>query len=55
MRQLLLALTIAASLRAGTPLFNASFDSPSPSWTTLRGTAVADPAVTHDGQMSKLQ
>ncbi len=58
MRQLLLSLTIAlafvASLPAGTPanVFNASFDSPSPSWTTLRGTAVADPAVTHDGQMS---
>jgi Phospholipase B len=52
MRQLLLALTVVASLRAGTSLFNASFDSPSPSWTTLRGTAAADPAVTHDGQMS---
>jgi hypothetical protein len=52
MRQLLLALTVAASLRAGTPLFNASFDNPGTSWTTLKGTAVTDPAVTHDGQMS---
>src|SRR5580658_718006 len=52
MRQLLLALTVVASLRAGTPLFNASFDSPGPSWITLRGAASADPAVTHDGQMS---
>ncbi len=52
MRQLLLALTVAASLRAGTPLFLASFDSPTPSWTTLRGVATTDPAVTRDGQMS---
>jgi Phospholipase B len=58
MRQLLptltIALTFVASLPAATPasVFNASFDSPSPSWTTLRGTAVTDPAVTHDSQMS---
>jgi hypothetical protein len=52
MRQLLFALTVAASLHAGTPLFHASFDSPGPSWTTLRGAAAADPAVTRDGQMS---
>jgi hypothetical protein len=52
MRQLLLALTVVASLRAGTPLFNASFDTPGPSWITLRGAASADPTVTHDGQMS---
>jgi hypothetical protein len=52
MRQLLLALTVVASLRAGTPLFNASFDSPGPSWITLRGAASTDPTVTHDGQMS---
>jgi hypothetical protein len=59
MRQLLLglasALAFVASLPAATPplnVFNASFDSPSPSWTTLRGAAVTDPAVTHDGQMS---
>jgi hypothetical protein len=52
MRQLLLALTVVASLRAGTPLFNASFDHANPSWTTLRGAAATDPAVTHEGQMS---
>jgi Phospholipase B len=52
MRQLLLALAVAASLRAGTPLFHASFDSPSPAWTALRGTGVTDPSVPHDGQMS---
>jgi hypothetical protein len=52
MRQLLLALTAVASLRAGTPLFNASFDTPGPSWITLRGAASADSTVTHDGQMS---
>ena len=33
-------------------MFDASFDSPSPSWTTLHGAAVTDPAVTHDGHMS---
>src|SRR3984957_20444629 len=52
MRQLLLALAVAASLRAGTPLFHVSFDSPSPAWTVLRGIGVTDPAVTHEGQMS---
>jgi hypothetical protein len=52
MRQLLLALSVAASLRAGTPLFHASFDSPSSAWTVLRGAGVTDPAVTHEGQMS---
>jgi len=58
MRQFLLSLTSAlafvVSLPAATPanVFNASFDSPNPSWTTLRGIAVTDPAVTHDSQMS---
>src|SRR5258708_5661668 len=52
MRQFVLALTVVVSLRAGTPLFHASFDSPSPAWTVLRGTAVTDPAITHEGQMS---
>ena len=51
MRQVFLALTLVASLRAGT-LFRASFDSPVPAWTALRGTGVTDPAVTHEGQMS---
>jgi hypothetical protein len=52
MRQLLLVFAVAASLRAGTPLFHASFDSPAPAWMVLRGTGVTDPAVAHDGQMS---
>src|SRR5665213_1660418 len=52
MRQLLLALAVVASLRAGTPLFHASFDSPSSAWTVLRGAGATDPAVTHEGQMS---
>src|SRR5271166_4491140 len=52
MRQLFLALALAASLPAATPLFNASFDNPTASWTTLHGAAAPDPAVTHDGQMS---
>jgi len=56
MRQLLLsltsALTFVAYLPAATPasVFKASFDNPT--WSTLRGAAVTDPAVTHDGQMS---
>jgi Phospholipase B/Carbohydrate binding domain len=49
MRLLLLGLAVVASLGAGTPL---SFDSPTPSWTTLHGAAATDPAVTHEGQMS---
>jgi hypothetical protein len=52
MRQFLVALALVASLPAATPLFNASFDSPSPAWTTLHGVAGTDPSVTHDGQMS---
>jgi Phospholipase B len=52
MRQLLLAIAFVASARAGTPLFTASFDTPKPAWTVLRGTGTTDPAVTHDGQMS---
>jgi hypothetical protein len=55
MRPLLLALAFVASLYAatpGSPLFHASFDSPNPSWTTVRGSAATDPGVTHDGQMS---
>jgi hypothetical protein len=52
MRQFFLGLAIAASLPAAAPLFNASFDSPNPSWTTLDGAAATDPAVMHDGQMS---
>jgi Phospholipase B len=56
MRQFLLGLTVVASLHAATPggkpLFTGSFDGPRTAWTTLRGTGVADPAVTHQGQMS---
>jgi hypothetical protein len=56
MRQFLLGLTVVASLHAATPggkpLFTSSFDGPRTAWTTLRGTGVADPAVTHRGQMS---
>ncbi len=52
MRSIFIAIVFVASLPAGTPLFNASFDHPGASWTTLRGIAVTDPAVAHDGQMS---
>src|SRR5580704_8498757 len=56
MRQFLLGLTLVASLHAATPggkpLFTSSFDGPRAAWTTLRGTGIADPVVTHEGQMS---
>jgi hypothetical protein len=52
MRQLLLALALVASTRAGTPLFHGSFEGPKPGWTVLRGTGVTDTSVSHDGQMS---
>jgi hypothetical protein len=57
MRQLLLGLAFVAYLHAappGTGLFHASFDNSNPSWTVLRGAGAADPAVTHEGQMSML-
>src|SRR5580658_10182278 len=53
--RLAIALAFVTSLPAATPpsnVFNAYFDNPSPAWTTLRGTAVTDSSVTHDGQMS---
>jgi hypothetical protein len=52
MRQLLIALSFVASLRAGTSLFTGSFEGPKPAWTVLHGTGTTDPAVTHEGQMS---
>jgi hypothetical protein len=52
MRPFFLAFAFVASLSAGTPLFNASFDRSNAAWTTLDGTAATDPAITHDGQMS---
>ena len=52
MRHFFLGLAFVASLHAAAPLYHASFDSPSPAWTVLRGTGVTDPAVTHEGQMS---
>ncbi len=55
MRYLFLGLAFVASLHAarpGTGLFHASFNGPGPAWTVLRGTAVTDPAVTHEGEMS---
>src|SRR3984885_13555260 len=55
MRKFLLGLAFVAYLHAappGTGLFHASFDNSNPSWTVLRGTGAADPAVTHAGQLS---
>ncbi|MBV9771554.1 MAG: hypothetical protein JOZ32_18430, partial [Bryobacterales bacterium] len=52
MRYLLLGLAFAATLPAASPVFRASFESPSPAWTVLRGAAATDPTVTHQGEMS---
>jgi hypothetical protein len=49
MRHFLLGLSLAACLHAATP---ASFDNPRSAWKVLRGAGVADPGVTHEGQMS---
>ena len=57
MRQLRLAPVLVvlyslAPLPAATPLFRASFENSSSSWTTLRGAATIDSAVTHENQKS---
>jgi hypothetical protein len=52
MRKLFLCLAFAASVQAATPLYHASFDSPTSAWNVLRGSGVTDPVVTHEGQMS---
>jgi hypothetical protein len=57
MRQLRLAPVLVslfslALLPAATPLFRASFESSSSAWTTLRGAATIDSAVTHENQKS---
>jgi len=38
----------ALPLAAATPLFRASFEIPSKSWSVLRGVAAPDATVTHD-------
>jgi hypothetical protein len=45
MRALLLSLALLAPLPAATPLFQGSFDNSATGWTTLRGAATPDPAV----------
>src|SRR5580704_8223375 len=57
MRQLRLApvlvsLFCLAPLPAATPLFRASFENTGSAWTTLRGTATIDSAITHENQKS---
>ena len=51
----MVGLTLAACVFAapgGKPVFTSSFDGAKPAWTVLRGSGTADPAVTHDNQMS---
>ena len=50
MIKLLCCLLAAASVQAATPLFRSSFEQPN--WTVVRGTAVSDASVLHDGTKS---
>ena len=48
----LVSLFSLAPLPAATPLFRASFENSSSAWTTVRGAATIDSAVTHENQKS---
>src|SRR5579864_953872 len=48
----LVSLFSLAPLPAATPLFRASFENTGSAWTTLRGTATIDSAITHENQKS---
>jgi hypothetical protein len=50
MTKLLCCLLVAASVQAATPLFRSSFEQPN--WTVVRGTAVSDASVLHEGTKS---
>jgi hypothetical protein len=50
MTKLLCCLLVAASVQAATPLFRSSFEQPN--WTVVRGTAVSDASVLHEGNKS---
>jgi hypothetical protein len=49
---LCLASLLAGISFAATPLFHTSFEIPEKSWTAVRGSAVTDPAVLHEGKRS---
>ena len=50
MTKLLCCLLVAASVQAATPLFRSSFEQPN--WTVVRGAAVSDASVLHEGTKS---
>ena len=50
MTKLLCCLLVAASVQAATPLFRSSFEQPN--WAVMRGTAVSDTSVLHEGTKS---
>jgi hypothetical protein len=52
MDRLLCYLAVSASCFAATPLFRATFEIPEKSWAAVRGSAVTDPAVLHEGKKS---
>ena len=52
MRALILCLALYAPLQAASPLFESSFEHSDAGWTTLRGAATPDPAVTFQNHKS---
>ena len=53
MRRRVISILVAAGLPAfAGALFQSSFDNPAAAWTTLRGAAAPDPAVTYQGRKS---
>ena len=48
----LLCLTVLSPLPAASPVFHAAFENSDSSWTTLRGAAIIDSAVTHENLKS---
>jgi hypothetical protein len=52
MLRLVCCLFAAIAATAATPLFQASFDAPNPSWVVVRGSATPDASVLHEGRKS---
>ena len=49
MLRILFWLLFVTVVQAATPVFNASFDNPQESWAVVRGSAMLDSAVRHNG------
>ena len=52
MLRILLGFLLVTAAQAATPVFNASFDNPQENWAAVRGSAVVDSAVQHEGHKS---